>query len=126
MTHVSNQHKIHTIMPVERNLWSQVETLEGPQGSRLSGESEVLHEIQDFFSSQGVPISRIQIQIILESVPEVFPEDWKNPESFDQLSELQKEIGLKISDANPKVPIYGDMVQKIIEEAILYRDRFTV
>ena len=111
-------------MSAEQNLWSQVQKLEGPQGPRLSGEPEVLHEIQEHFRRQGVVISRIQIQIILESVPEIFSEDWENPGSFDQLSEEQQERGFQITDANPKVPIYGDTVQKIIEEAVFYRDKF--
>jgi len=106
------------------NLWNQVERVEGLFGPRLSGEPEIVHETQDFLKELGIPISRIQIQIILENVPVVFPEDWQNPGTFDQLSEKQKEVGYKITEANPAVPIYGIGVQKVIEFAVSYRNQF--
>jgi len=105
-------------------LWSQVEKVEGPFGQRLSGEPEIVHEAQDYLRELGVPISRNQIQIILENVPEVFPEDWRNPGTFTQLTEKQKEVGYKITEANPVVPIYGAQVQKVIEFAVSYRNQF--
>jgi len=106
------------------NLWNQVEGLEGPFGPRLSGEPEIVHEAQDFLRELGIPISRIQIQIILKNVPEVFPEDWQDPGTFDQLSDKQKEVGYKIAEVNPVVPIYGVGVQKVIEFAVSYRNQF--
>lgn len=110
---------------VERtSLWDQVEGVEGPFGPRLSGEPEILHETQDFCKKLGIPISRIQIQIILENVPEVFPENWQDPGTFAQLSEKQKEIGYKIAEANPVCPIYGIQVQKVVEFAVSYRNQF--
>jgi len=111
-------------MGKEGNLWNQVEGLEGPLGARLSGEPEVVHEIQDLLRQEGIPISRIQVQIILENVPEVFPEDWQNPGTFEQLSDTQKKIGYQIAEANPVVPIYGITVQKVIEAGIAYRNKF--
>ncbi len=112
-------------MSPEQDLWNQVEHLDGPMGPRLSGEPEVLHEIQEALKKQGLPIGRNQIQIILENVPNVFPKDWQNPESFDQLTDVQKETGLRITGANPIIPIYGDTIQRVIEEAISYRERFS-
>ena len=104
-------------------LWDQVNELEGPFGPRLSGEPEIVHEIQDHLRELEVPISRIQIQIILENVPDVFPEDWQDPGTFDKLSEEQREVGHKIAEANKVVPIYGIQVQKVIEFAVSYRNQ---
>lgn len=112
-------------MSPELSLWSQTENLKGPLGSRLSGDAEVLHEIQNLFSRNGCTIGRNQIKIILESVPEIFPEDWENLEDFSALSAPQKEAGYRIAGDNPQVPIYGDSVQRVIEAAVLYRDKFS-
>ena len=111
-------------MVEKSNLWSQVEGVEGPFGPRLSGEPEIVHEVQDFLKRKKIPISRVQVQIILESVPEIFPEDWKNPGTFDQLSDKQKEAGYRITGANPIVPIYGGTVQEVIKFAVSYRNQF--
>lgn len=111
-------------MSPELSLWDQTEHLDGRQGSRLSGEPEILHEIQDAVKRAGVPIGRNQIRIILESVPEIFPEGWRNPGTFDQLSDTQQEAGYRITEDNPQVPIYGETVQRVIEEAIIFRDKF--
>ncbi len=115
--------RIRTVVETP-NLWSQVENVEGPFGPRLSGEPEIVHETQDFLREQGIPISRAQIQIILESVPDVFPEGWLDPGTFEQLSDKQKEVGYKIIEANPKVRVYGLGVQKVIEFAVSYRNQF--
>jgi hypothetical protein len=93
-------------------------------GPRLSGEPEILHEIQDTLKHEGISIGKNQIRIILESVPEIFPEEWKNPGTFEQLSDVQQEAGYRITGDNPQVPIYGETVQRAIEEAISFRDRF--
>jgi len=111
-------------MSPELSLWDQTEHLDGPQGTRFSGEPEILHEIQDTLNREGVPIGRNQIRIILESVPEIFPEGWKNPGSFDQLSDPQQTAGFRITEDNPQVPIFGETVQRVIEEAITFKGKF--
>src|SRR3989344_497103 len=60
-------------------------------GARLSGESEIVHEIEDHFRQvEFYPIIRNQIRRILEYVPSVFPEDWKSPDGYDELNTQQQ------------------------------------
>ena len=110
-------------MSPELSLWSQTKDLTGPLGKRLSSAAEVLHEIQDLFTRSGHQIGRNQIKIILESVPEIFPEDWEYPGGFDDLSDEQKETGFRITGDNPQVPIYGDSVQEVIKAAVSFREK---
>ncbi|MBI4101069.1 hypothetical protein HY441_01170 [Candidatus Microgenomates bacterium] len=94
-------------------------------GERLSGEAEILHEIEDYFRMvEFYPIVRDQIQGILESVPRIFPEDWQSPESFDDLDENQQDAYLRIAKAGLQ-PCPGPIMQKVIELAIELRARHT-
>jgi len=89
-------------------------------GERLSGEPEALHEIQDWV---GYGMSRPQIQKILEYVPSIFQENWKSPESFDELNDKEKEAYNKIMNVGP-FGIPGPFIQRVIELGVDYRNRY--
>lgn len=104
------------------NLFEQTKNL-GIIGERLSGEPEILHEIEDYFRQvQHYPIIRNQIKRILQYVPAVFPEDWKSPEGFDELSEKEKGAYIDIMKQGLQV-IPGPVIQKVIGLAVEYRER---
>lgn len=102
------------------NLFEQTKDLKNI-GQRLSGEPEVLHDLEDQFRlMDSFPIVRRQIQAILEYVPSVFPEDWASPESYDDLTSEQKEAYAKIYRKGIfQCP--GPVIQEVIELAVKYR-----
>ncbi|HBB65307.1 MAG TPA: hypothetical protein DCZ84_01550 [Candidatus Vogelbacteria bacterium] len=105
-----------------QSLFQQVEHLES-LGARLSGEAEVLHEIEDYFYFRQVefyPIVRDQIEKILEFVPDVFPEDWKSPDGYDELTPQQQQAYREIAKAGLQA-CPGPVIQKVIELAIEFR-----
>jgi len=98
-------------------LWDEVKTLK-IIGDRLSGEPEILHELEDHFRNvKFYPINREQIKIILKLVPEVFPEDWKTPDSYDKLTSNQQVAYKKIAKKGFQ-SIPGPIIQKVIELAL--------
>lgn len=111
----------------EETLWDQVKDLEGPLGERLSGDPEVLHEVAESASLSGVcmPMARAQIKMILEGVPNIFSEDWKDSGKFSLLNEGQQSYGSKISGLVPECPVNGQTVQKIIELGVEYREQYS-
>ena len=102
------------------NLFEQTKNLRGPLGERLSGEPEILHEIQDWV---GYGISRAQIQRILEYIPSVFPEKWKSPDGFDKLNEIEKKAYIDIMNSGP-LNVPGPVIQSVIELGVDYRNRY--
>lgn len=94
-------------------------------GERLSGEPEIVHEIEDYFRQvEFYPITRNQIRAILEHVPITFPEDWKSPEGYNELTSKQKQAYADIA----KKGVYactGPVIQRVIELAIDYRKMYT-
>ena len=91
-------------------------------GARLSGESEIVHEIEDHFRQvEFYPIIRNQIRRILEYVPSVFPEDWKSPDGYDELNTQQQGAYREIAKEGLQ-PCPGPIIQKVIELAIRYRN----
>jgi len=94
-------------------------------GGRLSGDPEIVHEIEDHFRQvQHYPIIRPQIKKILELVPLVFPEDWKSPKGYDELDSRQQEAYAEIAKAGiAQCP--GPVIQRVIELAVLYRDKYS-
>ncbi len=106
------------------NLFEQTKNLERI-GARLSGESEVVHDIEDHFRQVEFyyPIVRGQIKTILEFVPSVFPEDWKSPDGYDELNPQQQEAYMKIA-RNGLQQCPGSVIQKVIELAVDYRGKY--
>jgi hypothetical protein len=102
------------------NLFEQTKSLKFI-GKRLSGEPEVLHEIQ-YWVDYGM--SRDQIKIILEYVPSVFPEDWKSPDSYDEMSEKERKAYDDIMKIGP-LGIPGPYIQRVIELGIDFRNRYS-
>lgn len=91
-------------------------------GSRLSGDAEVIHEIEHYFRmpENFFEIIRPQITKILELVPEVFPENWKSPNTYAELNQREKEAFQDIAQAGiRKLP--GLVVEKVIELAVEFR-----
>lgn len=88
-------------------------------GDRLSGEPEILHEVQDLVTAG---VSRPQIQEILEAVPSVFPENWQSPDSYSKLTFEQKKAYVRIAKIGP-FRLIGPEIQEIIETAIEVRDK---
>lgn len=107
------------------SLFEQVEHLE-ISGERLSGEPEILHEIEDYFRQVELyPIIRDQIKMILEFVPEVFPEDWESPGNYDELmNPQQQQAYLEIANVGIQA-CYGPIIQKVIELALKYREQYS-
>jgi hypothetical protein len=107
----------------KESLFNQVKDIE-IIGQRLSGEPEIVHESEDFFRRRLYPpIIRRQIKKILEYVPSVFPEGWKSPESYNQLTESEKKAYENIA-RNGIFQIPGPMIQEVIELAIKYREAY--
>ncbi len=105
------------------NLFEQIKDIE-IIGARLSGEPEVIHEIEDYFrQTEYYPIVRNQIKRILQYVPPIFPENWKSPEGFDELSEREKKAYIDIAKQGLQ-QIPGPVIQKVIELAIGYREEY--
>ena len=106
------------------NLFEQTKNLE-LIGARLSGESEVVHDIEDYFRQvEFCPIVRDQIKTILEFVPAVFPEDWKSPDGYDKLNPQQQEAYVKIAK-NGLQGCPGPVIQRVIELAVDYRTQYS-
>ncbi len=103
------------------NLFEQTKNLRGPLGERLSGEPEVLHEIQDWVD---YGMSRAQIQRILEYVPSVFLEKWKSPDGFDKLNETEKKAYMDIMNIGP-LGVTGPVIQRVIELGVEYRSKYS-
>ena len=55
----------------------------------FSVDPDILYEIQRRI---GYPITRAQVRFILEQVPIVFPEDWKYPDRFVDLTDREKRV----------------------------------
>ena len=92
-------------------------------GDRLSGEPEILHEIEDHFrEKEFYPIVRDQIKRILECVPSVFPEDWKSPDSYDEFNSQQQKAYRDIRGLGVQACV-GPVIQKTIELAVEYKNR---
>lgn len=105
-----------------QSLFQQVEHLEFI-GARLSGEAEVLHEIEDYFRQvQFYPIVRDQIRKILELVPGVFPENWQSPDGYDELSPEQQQAYREIAKAGLRA-CPGPVIQGVIEQALEFKKR---
>ena len=106
------------------NLFEQTKNLEHI-GARLSGEPEVVHDIEDYFRQvEFYPITRAQIRTILEFVPSVFPEDWKSPDGYDELNPQQQEAYVKIARDGLQV-CHGPVIQRVIELAADYRTKYS-
>jgi hypothetical protein len=109
------------------NLFEQTKNL-SLIGQRLSGEPEVLHEIEDYFRQPGKYecITRDQIKRILQYVPGVYPKNWKFPENgdFGKLSEKEKQAWINIEkEGISGIGISGRVIQKTIELALEYKIR---
>lgn len=105
------------------SLFQQVEHLEFI-GARLSGEAEVLHEIEDYFRQvEFYPIVRDQIKKILELVPSVFPENWQSPDGYDELLPEQQQAYREIARAGLQA-CPGPVIQKIIEQALEFKKQY--
>lgn len=109
---------------VANNLFEQTKDLEGPLGPRLSGEPKILYEIEDYFRQvEFYPIVRDQIKRILEYVPFVFPENWKSPDNFAEMSELEKKAYTEIARVGLQ-QIPGPIIQRVIEVTIEHRNNY--
>lgn len=107
------------------DLFNQTKDLDGPLGGRLSGDSEILHEIEDYFRQvEFYPIIRNQIKTILEFVPSVFPENWKSPEGYDELNSQEQKAYRKIAE-NGMRGCPGPIIQKVIELGLDYRNKYS-
>lgn len=107
------------------NLFEQTRDLQGPLGPRLSGEPEIVHEIEDHFRQvEFYPIVRDQVKKILEFVPSVFLENWKSPEGYEELNPQQQEAYKEIIKSGLQA-CPGPVIQKVIELAVDYRDKYT-
>lgn len=107
------------------NLFEQTKNLERI-GERLSGEAEILHDIEDYFRNvEFYPVVRDQIKRILQYVPSVFPEEWKSPESFEKLNEKEKQAYKDIAKNGVKCAP-GPIIQKVIELAVEYKDKYKI
>ena len=102
-----------------KNLFEQTKNLVF-LGERLSGEPEILHEIQDWANA---PVARVQIRRILEYVPIPFPEDWKSPDGFDELSPDQLKAFMDILSGGA-VQLVGQDLETIIKLGVFYRDKY--
>ena len=96
-------------------------------GPRLSGDAEVVHDIEDQFraGTEGInswPVTRKQIQKILEFVPSIFPENWKSPWSYKDMTPEQQEAYAKIYNGIAVCP--GPVIQRVIELAVGYREKY--
>lgn len=90
-------------------------------GARLSGEPEIVHEIEDYMrATSDYPIVRDQIKLILTFVPLVFPKDWKSPEGFDEMTDRQQKAFMVIHEAGTRLgQLTGPVIQEVIERALI-------
>ena len=87
--------------------------------------SEILHEIEDYFRKvKFYPIIRDQIKTILECVPSIFPENWKSPKTFSEFNLQEAKAYFRIEKSGLR-PCRGPVIQKVIELAIEYRNRYS-
>jgi hypothetical protein len=100
-------------------LWDEVKDLI-IKGERLSGESEILHEIEDTIRQEDSTANRAQIQKVLENVPHVFPEDWKSPKDYRGLNLSQKIIYRQLAGLGFRLTV--PEIERIIKLAIKIRD----
>lgn len=108
---------IETLFDQVKNVWIQ--------GPRLSGEPEVLHEIEGYFRSYlPYAITRDQIKLILESVPMPLPWGWKSPKAYADLNSAERELYAKIEHCG----VYacpGPIIEKVIELGTALRPKGT-
>jgi hypothetical protein len=94
------------------------------RGARLSGEPEILHEIEDYYRKyEFFPIVRDQIRAILELVPATFPEGWRSPRAYADLNDVERRAHTDIARKGI-VEIPGPVIQRVIELGIDYRGRY--
>ncbi len=92
-------------------------------GERLSGEPEILHEIEDYFRQcEFYPIIRNQIRRILEYVPSVFPEGWKSPDDYAHLTPAQQDAYIDIAKQG-SIAIPGPVIEKVVALGLTYKAR---
>lgn len=102
-------------------------------GPRLSGEPEVVHEIEDIWRcnpdapEHNYPLIRDEISALLNAVPDPFPQDWEAPDSFEELTEKQRKELANIMLVNPLCHHFDRVMvlhwyQRVISEAIVFRN----
>ena len=105
------------------NLFEETKDLK-IRGERISGEPEIVHEIEDYFrETEFYPIGRKQIRVILEASPSIFPYDWKSPRSLKGFDKEQREAYDMIADSG-FTACPGPVIEKVISLAIEYKRRY--
>lgn len=93
-------------------------------GPRISGQPEVLHDIEDMCrANTSIPIVMDQIKMILELVPATFPEDWKSPDSYEELPPDQQTAYQEIGQ-NGLTCCPGPVIECVIRYAVAYRKAY--
>ena len=72
----------------------------------------------------GFEVCIEQIRTVLNYVPVVFPEDWKSPECYEELSYEEKIIYWHIANSG-QFNLTGPEIQRIIELGVEYRDQYS-
>lgn len=104
-------------------LWDETKSLK-IAGERVSGEPEILHEIEDYFRDEEFfPITRNQIKMILQLVPEVFPADWVNPNKDKELS-LNQQVAYKKITGEGIQAVSTLVIQKVIRLALDIKQQY--
>ena len=60
----------------------------------------------------------------MELVPSVFPENWRSPEAYSELYSQQQEAYRTVAGHGLQA-CPGPVIQRVIELAIEYRDRYS-
>lgn len=93
-------------------------------GARLSGEPEVVHEIEDWWrANKEYPIIRDEIVVILQNCPNPFPMNFRAPQNAQGLTPHQFKVMEEIFFINPLTRVfctpdlYSDVIQVVIWQA---------
>lgn len=106
-----------------KTLYDQVKDIE-IIGARLSGEPEVVHEIERWWrTNKDYPLIRDEIVAILQNCPNPFPMNFRAPKSAQELDPAQFAILEQIFFINPftaafcSPDLYLDVIQVVIWQA---------
>jgi len=112
------------------SLYEQTRGLDGRhfgRGNRRTGD--VLTVVRSAVRREaGISFSRAQLQLVIESVPAIFPEDWHSPfirwspSDICRLNQEQQVVFYQLQTLGPR-RVTGPNIEKIVSFGVRFRNR---
>ena len=86
-------------------------------------EIEHLPEVREkILAASGMIMTLEQVELVLKSVPEAFPEGWKDCGEKENLTLEQQMVAIAVWELLPSIPINGLTIESVIREGVKIRD----